>query len=461
MQDPHKRPTPKPASRKKKGIRAVGSDEDYAAGPSIITAPSPSPQRAVVCSTAENYDFVKLLPLLQRRYVLMPYLADDVLHIRLPALPTTSNENNETKTAESQNEGLSTEDSNGGNTAVEPEAFFFQNGTFVTWGASDAQIDRLLELVSKVALQPYSLSSVESDWFEYYEDGSQDVDRHSGITSDTILIGSDLPPSQSKLAFSSALVRSAKLSSLETVLDSHLSKHREIPSILLSGKKLPLGRAQVLRYFGVLYSLRFHVNLHSELLDSPDFCWSNTKMESLFERLCRHLDVKPRISIVNKKLDYASELADLLRNHLHEEHSLKLEWCIIVLIAIEIGFECVHYWDRYREGKKAEEEAAKALALAQDGVDELGVERDVVFEKKKVAVAPILTTATKTPTPVTSSVKVKDKDITTKKNTPVVSEFAPDVAFEDISKLELSMKDLDEVAAEVLEGGLEAEAGAG
>jgi len=66
-------------------------------------------------------------------------------------------------------------------------------------------------------------------------------------------------------------------------------------------------------------------------------------MEEYFERISRNLDVRARIAVFNKKLDYANELSEVLRNHMHEQHSLKLEWCIIVLIAVEICFEIVHF----------------------------------------------------------------------------------------------------------------------
>jgi uncharacterized Rmd1/YagE family protein len=82
------------------------------------------------------------------------------------------------------------------------------------------------------------------------------------------------------------------------------------------------------------------------MLDLPDYCWSSAKMEECFDNISRNLDVRPRIAIFNKKLDYANEIAEVLRNHLHEEHSLKLEWCIIILISVEIAFECIHFIER-------------------------------------------------------------------------------------------------------------------
>ncbi|KAI8844833.1 hypothetical protein BC829DRAFT_419748 [Chytridium lagenaria] len=338
---------PKAPYKKKKGIRDVGSDEEFATGPSIITAPNADPFRATAFSTSENYNFQTLLPILQKRFVLLPYIADDVFHIRIADPATVALEQSRL------HHGTSEDDPTPLPTANDAEAFFFSDGTFVTWGAKEAQIEQLLEVAEDVGVGRYGF--VESEWFDYFVDMAQP----SGISADTIIIGYDIPPHQAMLAFSSGLARSAKLSALETLLDSHLNKNRHIPQVLLLGKKIPLNRSAVLRNLGELFSLRGHLNLHSELLDSPDFCWSSSKMESCFERISRNLDVRPRIAVFNKKLDYANELTEVLRNHLHEQHSLKLE-------CIEILFEMVHFWNEWRVGNK-EEKVLADLAAARLG----------------------------------------------------------------------------------------------
>ncbi|KAJ3016195.1 UNVERIFIED_CONTAM: hypothetical protein HDU68_012372 [Siphonaria sp. JEL0065] len=308
---------------KKKGVRSVGLVQQPLQVDETEGTRQLETHRASAFSTAESYDFNELLPILEDKYILLPFIADDVFHIRLQDAINDS------------------------------EAFFFNNGVVVTWGTTDSQIEELLLVANQVGLQKYH--DLEVEWFDY----SIDTEHHGGILNDTIIIGSDLPADQYKLAFSSGLARSAKLASLENLLDAHLHKNRAIPDLLLKGKKLPLGRHAILKSLGELFSLRGHVNLHSELLDLPDFCWSSPKMEDAFSSISRNLDVRARIAIFNKKLDYANELAEVLRNHLHEEHSLKLEWAIIVLITIEILFEVVHYWEKLtaREEEALEEEA--------------------------------------------------------------------------------------------------------
>ena len=39
---------------------------------------------------------------------------------------------------------------------------------------------------------------------------------------------------------------------------------------------------------------------------------------------------------MNEKLNHCSEMVELLRTHLSEKHSFRLEWGIIALIAVEV-----------------------------------------------------------------------------------------------------------------------------
>jgi uncharacterized Rmd1/YagE family protein len=53
------------------------------------------------------------------------------------------------------------------------------------------------------------------------------------------------------------------------------------------------------------------------------------------------------VNTINKNLDYAKDIAELLREYLTERHSLSLEWCIIVLIAIEVVFGLPQFFNEY------------------------------------------------------------------------------------------------------------------
>ena len=50
-----------------------------------------------------------------------------------------------------------------------------------------------------------------------------------------------------------------------------------------------------------------------------------------------------RIRTLNRKLDYAHQVVEVLRTELSEKHHTRLEQIIVYLIAIEVLFELVHF----------------------------------------------------------------------------------------------------------------------
>ena len=69
----------------------------------------------------------------------------------------------------------------------------------------------------------------------------------------------------------------------------------------------------------------------------PDLFWDSRHeqgLEGYYEAVGRALDVDVRIRQLNATLDYASDMVEMLHEHLCERHSVQLE-LIIVLIAVE------------------------------------------------------------------------------------------------------------------------------
>jgi uncharacterized Rmd1/YagE family protein len=82
--------------------------------------------------------------------------------------------------------------------------------------------------------------------------------------------------------------------------------------------------------------LRADINLYSELLEIPDIFWDEHHLEINYKKIAKHLVIESRTSIVNKKIDYSDQLNKALRQQLAEDYNIRLEWLIIILIAIEV-----------------------------------------------------------------------------------------------------------------------------
>ncbi|KFY33946.1 hypothetical protein V494_07185 [Pseudogymnoascus sp. VKM F-4513 (FW-928)] len=250
------------------------------------------------------------------------------------------------------------------------DVFIFPSGTIVSWSLpEDLAIKLATQTLAPAATNPH-LDQIEMEDLEYQEDPSQES---SSIKGEVITLGTKMEAVENdtssgktsttlaQIAFSSGLARSTKLAVLETSLTKYLDSTRTIPPILSRGGRLPFNQQFILQKTGALLELRAQLNHYSELTDSlPDLFWDSRHelgLEGYYDQVGRALDVSVRIKSLNAKMDYAHEIVSVLRETLSKSHSTWLEWIIIVLIAVEVGFELKREW---KERMKAKAEA-KAL----------------------------------------------------------------------------------------------------
>ncbi|KAM0798607.1 yagE family protein [Usnea florida] len=267
------------------------------------------------------------------------------------------------------------------------DVFVFPSGTVVAWAVPESV---LMPLVSKTLLPAakYPLQKLEEEDLEYSEDPKRE---HSSIKGDRIILGTKSESSQSpeneteaslpadtdevqiysrkldtvltKIAFSSGLARSTKLAVLETLLRDYQDSTRSIPSQLSRGGRMPFTRRFISIKTGQLLSIRAQLNLYAELTDSlPDLFWDSRHelgLEGYYEKVGRALDTNIRIKTLNEKMDYAQEIASVLREHLSEAHGVRLEWIIILLITVEVFFALQREFKEWNEDRRLEDQKSQ------------------------------------------------------------------------------------------------------
>ncbi|MCJ1308598.1 hypothetical protein MMC25_002251 [Agyrium rufum] len=329
--------------------------------PAKAPKPDEEAKTVVACCVAEQYDMKRVASILTSQgFVIDPFkteLGSQVVHIQMP-LATGTN-------------GAHTESG---------DVLVFPSGTVVGWGIPE----KLVEEWASSTLLPAAANPhpqyIETEDLEFETDPTRE---NSFIRGDSITLGTK-PRSDSnitspespqantvltKIAFSSGLARSTKLAVLEHMLSNYFESTRSIPSMLSRGKRIPFSRHFVLRKTGQLLSVRAQLNLYSELTDSlPDLFWDSDfelGLEGYYDQVGKALDIGIRIKTLNEKMDYAQEIASLLREQLSEQHSLRLEWIIILLIAMEVVFGLRKEWKEYMEWQeKHVVEESKDLAKA-------------------------------------------------------------------------------------------------
>jgi uncharacterized Rmd1/YagE family protein len=230
--------------------------------------------------------------------------------------------------------------------------FIFKYGTFVGWGVGDKDVANLRD-----SLKTFEINSCKYQEFEQLDfvinstmDESLFVSQGNGMI---VIGGEQTTVNFDQLAFSHGIANSVKLAVLETELEHFITQIKDLPEILsINSKyssKLSFNRKDALNRLSSLLKFRAHLNLHSGLLETPDLYWDDSQLETHFHSISDELDIKNRVNTLNKKLDYAKDIAELLKEYLTERHSLQLEWCIIILIAIEVVFGLPQFFREYSE----------------------------------------------------------------------------------------------------------------
>uniref|UniRef100_A0A668ALT6 Required for meiotic nuclear division 1 homolog n=1 Tax=Myripristis murdjan TaxID=586833 RepID=A0A668ALT6_9TELE len=219
--------------------------------------------------------------------------------------------------------------------------FFFREGSVVFWNVEEKTMKKVMRILEHHEIQPYEVALVhwENEEINYsVGEGNTKLERGNFLLSNSIEQHESV---LEKFAFSNALSLSVKLAIWEVSLDNFVESIQSIPETLKSGKRVKLSSAEVMKKIGELFALRHCINLRSDLLITPDFYWDRENLEKLYEKTCQFLSINRRVNVVNEKLEHCTQLTDLMRSHLSEKHSLRLEWMIVILITIEVMFELV------------------------------------------------------------------------------------------------------------------------
>lgn len=206
------------------------------------------------------------------------------------------------------------------------DVFYFSYGVTVCWGVSKEEGIAFLEQAKDYAVG--LIDEIETDEFTYGIDGS------IRILDDEITLPNE--DTLSKIAVSHAIAQSVKLGIFEIALQKTFNNTKQIPEDLAKLGKITLSRKEISRKMGELFLERNSINLHVDVLDTPEFFWDYPELEPLYKMTANYLEIKSRVGVLNQRLDIIHELFDMLGNELNHQHSSRLEWIIIILIVIEV-----------------------------------------------------------------------------------------------------------------------------
>ena len=146
-----------------------------------------------------------------------------------------------------------------------------------------------------------------------------------------------------KCAISHGLALSVKLAVFEEAIEKTIQGTKHLPEDLAQDGTINMSSTEISSIIGELFIQRNCVNLHSDILDVPDFFWENSELEPLYAMTRSYLDLNKRVEILNRRLDVLKELLEILQDQLNTQHAHHLEWLGIWLILLELAITLC--WD--------------------------------------------------------------------------------------------------------------------
>ncbi|KAF6214727.1 hypothetical protein GE061_009470 [Apolygus lucorum] len=294
----------------------------------LETKPKAKSWNVVSYSTAEEYDIVNLSKALKAQNV---YILCEL----------TSNEPMKTVSTQALHAIAKYQ------VSQEPRhLYYFEDGTVVMWNLPEIEQHAVIDFLKPYEEKRYDTKIVQSelDFMKYTYDPEA---KKTKINDGCMTLGSlDKSPEMicsEMYTLSNAMAMSVKLGNLECILSKFIEDIEPMMDDLKTGQPIKMSRGGVLKKSGELYALRHTMNLSTDLLDIPDFYWDRENLEGLYQDAYNYFSIARRTRVMNEKLNHCSSLLELVSTHLSDRHHVRLEWMIIVLIMVEVGFEILHF----------------------------------------------------------------------------------------------------------------------
>jgi uncharacterized Rmd1/YagE family protein len=206
------------------------------------------------------------------------------------------------------------------------DIFYFSYGAVVCWGFTEEEEKEILTSLKEFEKDPIAKPELDEFTFTFGDNMKIDEDEIYLHNRSTL----------TKLAISHGLAQSVKLTTFEELIQKTIAHTRQLPIDLAQKGKIPLSRKEISQKIGEIFIERSFINLHSEILDTPEFFWDSPELEPFYRRTAHYLDVTKRVEVLNKRLNVIHELYEILSSELNHQHTSRLELTIILLILIEV-----------------------------------------------------------------------------------------------------------------------------
>jgi len=132
------------------------------------------------------------------------------------------------------------------------------------------------------------------------------------------------------------LSQSVALERYEDDIETSLSEIGTIvENLKVSGRAL-LSEKELLRQIGKVLSVKQIAVAHLSLFDKPEEVWESPELEQIYNKMSAEYELQDRFDVLDEKIKYLSDTAQMLMNFLAEKRSEFLEMIIILLFIVDL-----------------------------------------------------------------------------------------------------------------------------
>jgi len=133
------------------------------------------------------------------------------------------------------------------------------------------------------------------------------------------------------------LSQSVALERYEDEIETSLSEIGVIVENLRSTGRALLSEKELLRQIGKVLSVKQTAVAHLSLFDKPEEVWESPELEGIYNKMSIEYELQDRFDVLDEKIKYLSDTAQMLMNFLSNKRIEVLELIIILLFIVDLG----------------------------------------------------------------------------------------------------------------------------
>ena len=208
-------------------------------------------------------------------------------------------------------------------------AVLFRYGVVVFLGTAAAAERALLQRLAPLGDHPYS--PVETEELEV----RVDADKPEGLAEGALSMHSSGIERLQLVA--DALSKSLLLGHYETRLAGDFDRIEPLAIELARRGGIRGGTREHLKHIGALLLMEQRMVGRAEIGDKPELLWEHPRLERVHAMLEDEFEIRERLAALDRKLELAARTERTLVDLISTRHSLRVEWYILALIAVEIA----------------------------------------------------------------------------------------------------------------------------